>query len=365
MSSRQSPWFLATLVLLLGGVVATRAADNLVPNGGFEQGLTGWSFGGDGKAELDTTVAVEGKQCLYLPLLATPGSNPGRLEATSSPFALPPDTLYLFTCRYRSLGFVPLQRAGYGIVNLCRFRLLLSDAAGQPLGTGPAGLHWETFLDMPFYSVDWGIVEKVFRTPAAPSTGRVHVDVVKDKDEPELPVQVWLDDARVVALAGPPAQAPVRFIPAGDLYETSTVFLRTENDLLSPHPQVRAAHADLNRGRGLRAGAVVSILGGPALTGLAPGVYTARFLLRAEGAGEVQQPLVQLYARISDAAVCGTWVSGRWVYAGDLPAGAYHPMEVPFWLPPGDTTVSFEIKWGGNGDLYFGGVELVGPGEAP
>jgi hypothetical protein len=354
------------LALLLGAVAAVIAADNLVPNGGFEQGLEGWSFAGGGKAELDTTVPIEGKQCLHLPLLSAGDLNPERLDATSSAFALQPDTLYLFTCRYRSLGFVPLQRPGRGWVNLCRFKLLLSDAAGKPLAVGPQGLRWETFADMPFYSLDWGYVEKVFRTPPAPTTGRLRVEVVKDKDEPELPVQVWLDDVRVVALTPPPAEAPTRFIAATDLYETGAAFVRVENDPLSAHPQVLAARADLNRGRGLRPAGPVTIRGGPNLTGLAPGVYAARFWVRSEGVSDPLQPVTAMWARLNDSpAIYGTWVSGRWVYAEDLPPGAYRAIEVPFWVPAEDVTVSFEIKWGGNGDLFLAGLDLVGPGPAP
>jgi hypothetical protein len=329
---------LPPLLLLLGVFFPARALPpNLLPNSGFEDGMTGWTTsvadpGQAGAAAALDPGALAGRAALKLTL---PGK--GSCTVTSSPAPVEPGRDYLVAVRYRSTGFSKPGKYDIGAGGL----LTWADAAGKSLGTAPFG-------GISFTAqAEWSCAVRLVTVPADAATVRLTLTLASS--EGSTPSALWLDQAQVRRW-DPPAQ------PTG----TTTVYRVCDGYFNGATCRVVADDATAN---GLAVVANPKYVQKPGylscalyLRELKPGTYRVVYRLKAEGLPTATVPVVHLVSEYER----GGAPNSRLISSGEFAQpGAYQEFVLRVIKTPWNGFIGLGAAWQANAAVWADTITVI------
>ncbi len=329
------------LLVVSGTIAASAHAEgpvNLLSNGGFEEGISGWqvSVADPGKRGAAVTVdagqARQGEKSLCLTL---PGI--GQASAGSPLAPVRPGEDYLFTFWYRSDGFS--ESGLYAGVNV-QYVVHWLDADRKPLGTDGSGLAYGAVPE-------WRFMVRMFRPP--PGTAFVSVTFPMSVVEGGRPSRFRLDDARWRAWPSVPGQGGKSWV----FHVADGTF---QQDLFR-----RAADDDTESGFAVvanpRFGRTPGYLAGNLYTReLPPGQYRAVFRLKVAEVPRTPEKLLSWDVNTDHLGALAAGTIGADAFAAP---GVYQDVSVRFVVPPGVAWVDPRLTWHGGPATWIDTITLV------
>jgi hypothetical protein len=310
------------LLLLCGWLALAALAANppasVLPNGDFENGLTGWAPGGGVTAD---AAAYEGRGAL---LMTVPGK--GGAGTTSAPAPMEAGRDYLLTQRFRSEGFS--RTGGFDGVS-ASFTLYFYDAAGKQVGSIGGGFPYSA-------QPKWSHWMRLFTVPAGAVSARYTVNIgVSDTG---LPSRLWLDQIRLRPWDGAVKAGGRTWTFNADRYFAQADFRRVADDESSSGFSV-IANPRFQQKTGYMVGGLYF---GQSGSGLPPGTYRVLFRMRVGELPTEPVPVVSLDANPKS----GGGNNARTVMSSEFKqAGVYQEVPLRFIVGPETGYMDFRAFW--------------------
>ncbi|MHB9130506.1 MAG: hypothetical protein ACYDBB_05365 [Armatimonadota bacterium] len=328
---------LLVLLCLFTAAFAVETRPSVLPNGGFEDGMTGWTAAVNDPGKTGSAVTIDGEQ-------HREGTNSFRLfvqpkcgaNLSCKSFPVEGGKDYLITLWYRSEGF---SRTGNFDGVSASYTVTWYDAAGKPIiGTGQ-GLPYSA-------QPKWRRSMRLATAPANAASANFSCGI--SCGEKSLPSTLWLDKIELRKWPGTVKAdgfSKVFHIDEGTFSQRS--FRRVADDDSSSGFAVIANTRFATKGDYLS--------GGMYLTGLKPGQYRAIFRLKLADYPEENTPVVNLDA---NPQFCGH--SDRQVMSKEfLGPGVYQDVPLRFVVAPDTGYVDFRAFWSGKITTWVDTVTIV------
>lgn len=301
---------------------------SVLPNGGFEDGLTGWTVTADAAGQAsgaagtaDVAQPLAGAKALKLSL---PGK--GTVSATSAKAPVAASADVLITLRYRSEGFSAPGKAdisAYAMLNWL-------DAQGKPLPV--------TYLNgIPLQAqAKWSGISRLIAAPAG--AAGVQLSLIATSQQGSAPSAIWFDQVQVRPWDGAvkPGGKSWRYIPAIEGLYDGRQFRAVADDTTKSGLAVIANPKFVKQGGYLSAFLY--------LRNFKPGAYRITYRLKV-AAPPPDGPVVTLS---SEANIGGT-ANSRVIRGAEFAAaGAWQTFSMRFVIAPWSEFTGFGAVWAGN-----------------
>jgi len=313
----------AFALLAVMAAAAADAPENALPNGDFEEGMTGWTAsargGQDAGAAVDGRCCKSGAQSLKLSVAPNTG-----VTIRGAAFEITAGSDYLFSLWTRAEGFS--KTTLYEGVN-AQYWIGLLDAEGKHVGRVGAGFSYGPHPE-------WRRWLRLFAVPANVAAAELHFAIGAREDG--LPSQLWIDRVRVQRWDGevkPDGQSWTFRISDG--YFTRDTFRRAADD------DAECGFAVIANTRFVKKTGYLA--GGIYFRGLPPGQYCALYRMKvADLSGET--PVVALDVNPQH----GGHGNARTVTTADFAQpNAYQDVPMRFVVAPDAGYVDFRAAWQG------------------
>ncbi len=289
---------------------------DLVPNGDFEAGMTGWS-GTPNAVVLDATQGKDGAASLKLSVQPKSSSGVGgpKIPAAGGD--------YLFSLWYRSEG---MSRTGNFDGVSASYSLAWFDANDKQLGSQGAGLSYSA-------QPKWTRAMRLVSAPAGAVYARFTLGI--GASETGLPSTLWLDRIQLFRLDGavkPGGRTWTFNIGDGTFARAS--FRRVADDDAATGFAVIANTRFITKPDYLA--------GGMYFKGLPPGQYTACYRMKLAALPEQNTPVAELDANPQH----GGTINARTLMSSEFAkAGVYQEIPLRFVVSPETGYVDFRARW--------------------
>jgi hypothetical protein len=330
---------LALTTLLAAGAALAQFPESVLPNGDFEEGLTGWTPSVNDAKKLGVAVTVDETQAKHgaksLKITLPGGPSGASVGSPASP--VQGGQQYLVTLYFRSEGFSDTNL--YAGVNL-QYVLTWLDADKKAVGGGGAGLAYGAVKD-------WSFRCTLYRAPA--NAAFLAISFNMSCDEQGRASSAWFDRVQV-------RPWPEQALPAVKTWTYPVFEGAFDRDLFR-----RVADDDTATGFAVIAnprfmtkpGYLAGVL---YLRALEPGQYRAVYRLKI---GEIPaEPKGLLQWDLSTGGM-GYLNSGA-ISTADFPkAGVYQDFAEPFVLPPDAQFVDPRVVWNGGITAWVDTITIV------
>ncbi|MHB9134070.1 MAG: hypothetical protein ACYDBB_23620 [Armatimonadota bacterium] len=324
-------WLLFACALGLTGHAYAASPPNLLPNGGFEEGMTGWTPGMDaaGKA-CGATVAIDEAQHLAgakSVKLMLPGKGTISVHSPAAPVEAGRDIF--LTARYRSEGF---SKPGKNDIAVSYY-LAWVNAEGKTFGSQLVG----GFSNAA--QAQWVGVGRLITVPKDAVAVQLSFGVVST--EGSTPSTLWLDQVQVRRWDGEVKPGGLtRNFNVCDGYYMTTVFRVVADDTTKKGLAVIANPKFVKQPTYLSAFLY--------LRDLKPGTYRITYRLKVAELPPADKPAVTLSSESNAGAL-----NSRTVLGGEFTnAGVYQDFSLRFALTPWAGYGGFGATWHGNSIMW-------------